>query len=277
MKNKQYTNLPDYRFNFFGVLVLFLGAFVPAIFVSFVNVIFMMIFNENYQYSSYFLIITNGLMWLGTIYAFDFLVCRPQTAQRLRFSYALPHYKTCLVIFPMMLGMMFISEFITAQIPTTGAVFGPLYEYFSEIMEQLTHDSVTMIVMAVIMAPIFEEIVFRGIIQKGLINNGMKVYKAILISALLFGLVHANPWQFIGGFFLGYVLGLVYYHTGSLLMPIWLHAFNNGCSALLIYYGGTESFADFFNISQYWLLILGIVMFLVFYYIFKKKNKINYH
>ena len=76
--------------------------------------------------------------------------------------------------------------------------------------------------MAVVMAPIFEEIVFRGILQKGLINKGWEPTKAIWVSAIVFGFVHGNPWQFVGAVLLGYVLGLVYHRTKSLLMPILL-------------------------------------------------------
>src|SRR5690606_16106213 len=134
------------------------------------------------------------------------------------------------------LGMMFIAEFITAQIPTTGPFFGKYYEFFSDLMSKLTGDKVVLILTAVIMAPIFEEIVFRGIIQKGLMNKGVEPWKAILFACVSFGIVHANPWQFVGAVLLGCVLGLVYYKSNALLLPLLLHGFNNLCSSLLIMY-----------------------------------------
>ena len=73
----------------------------------------------------------------------------------------------------------------------------------------MTKHKATMIVMAVIMAPIFEEIVFRGIIQKGLINKGTKPGVAIAISSIVFGLVHGNPWIIL---FVGIVLFAVFYY-----------------------------------------------------------------
>ncbi len=39
-----------------------------------------------------------------------------------------------------------------------------------------------------------------------MINNGVKPANAILFSAFIFGIVHLNPWQFIGAFLLGIVL-----------------------------------------------------------------------
>ena len=133
-----------------------------------------------------------------------------------------------------------------------------------------------MIVLAVIMAPIFEEIVFRGIIQKGLINKGMNPATAIIISSVVFGLVHGNPWQFVGAVLLGCVLGFVYHKTKSLLLPILLHAFNNLCSSILIFYGDSESFADVFRISEWLVLGIGIILFAVFYYLFIRKYRVHY-
>jgi len=176
----------------------------------------------------------------------------------------------------MMLGMMFIAEFITSQIPTTGPFFGKYYDFFTKLMEQLTDDPVVMIITAVICAPIFEEIVFRGIIQKGLINKGTKPVNAIIVASVIFGLVHANPWQFVGAVLLGCVLGLVYYKTKSLLLPMLLHGFNNLCSTILIVYTKNESFADAFKIPEWMILAGGIILFSVFYYLFTRKYKVHY-
>ena len=176
-----------------------------------------------------------------------------------------------------MLGMMFIGEFITSQIPTTGPFFGEYYQYFSKLMEQMTNDTATLILLAVFMAPLFEEIIFRGIIMKGLLNKGMKPFPAILISAVVFGLVHGNPWQFIGAILLGSVLGLVYYKTKSLLLPILLHAFNNLCAVILLTYYKTESFGETFKVSEWLILAIGTVLFTTFYILFTKKYRVHYN
>ena len=176
----------------------------------------------------------------------------------------------------MMLGMMFVGEFFTSQIPTTGPFFGRFYEFFENLMQFMTDDPIVMVITAVIMAPIFEEIIFRGIIQKGLINNGVKPWKAIVFASIIFGLVHGNPWQFVGAVLLGCVLGLVYYKTKSLLLPMFLHAFNNLCSSILIFYTDTESFADAFKVSEWVILGVGIILLSLFYYLFMNKYKVHY-
>ncbi len=220
--------------------------------------------------------LSNAAGFLTAIAFFDFFIVRPNTGKKLNFNFSPANFYTYLLIFPMMLGMMFIAEFITSQIPTTGPFFGKYYDFFTKLMEQLTDDPVVMIITAVICAPIFEEIVFRGIIQKGLINKGTKPVNAIIVASVIFGLVHANPWQFVGAVLLGCVLGLVYYKTKSLLLPMLLHGFNNLCSTILIVYTKNESFADAFKIPEWMILAGGIILFSVFYYLFTRKYKVHY-
>ena len=263
-------------FDWKGAFALIGGMIIGTSLVSLINVISIFIFNVNLQYTDFYLMVANAGGFLGAIFAFDYFIARPQTGRKLNFNFSPTNVGTYLLIFPMMLGMMFIAEFITAQIPITGPFFGEYYEFFSRLMEQMTKDKATMIVLAVIMAPIFEEIVFRGIIQKGLINKGMNPATAIIIASVVFGLVHANPWQFVGAVLLGCVLGFVYHRTKSLLLPILLHAFNNLCSSILIFYGDSESFADVFRISEWLVLGIGIILFAVFYYLFTRKYRVHY-
>ncbi len=263
--------LPQHRFNFLGGLVLLLGMVVPTIVLSVMNVGVMLTTQTNYQYEDQFLILMNAAMWLGAIFAYDFIICRPQTKKPLNFNFAPKDISTYAIIFPMMLGMIFIAEFFTSQIPVTGPFFGEMFEFFSRMMEKLTSDFATMLLLAVVMAPIFEEIVFRGIIQKGLINNGVKPTAAIWIAAIIFGLVHGNPWQFVGAVLLGVAMGIVYHRTGSLLLPVLLHAFNNLIGTLLYFYVDTESIALALNLSEFAVLIAGIILFAVFYYLLIKK------
>lgn len=77
-----------------------------------------------------------------------------------------------------------------------------------------------------VFAPVLEEILFRGIIQEGLTAKyGMA--KGILFASLIFGVIHINPPQAINAFFLGLVLGYIYYRSCSLIPVILIHAVNN--------------------------------------------------
>lgn len=71
-----------------------------------------------------------------------------------------------------------------------------------------------------IFAPIVEEIVFRGAILRVLLGWFDKHWYAIILSALLFALVHGNPAQMPHAFLIGLLIGWMYYRTGSILPGI---------------------------------------------------------
>lgn len=82
------------------------------------------------------------------------------------------------------------------------------------------------VVKVAIIAPIIEEILFRGIIMHGLMRNYRPWY-AIFLSGILFSLFHLNPWQMSYTFFLGLLLGWLMVLTKSLPLAILVHSINN--------------------------------------------------
>lgn len=91
------------------------------------------------------------------------------------------------------------------------------------------------IMSIVILAPIVEELLFRGAIQGYIIGKYNNPFWGIILSSLIFGLVHANPAQIPFAFIFGMALGWMYYITGSLLPSILMHFVNNGSVVLLGY------------------------------------------
>lgn len=84
-----------------------------------------------------------------------------------------------------------------------------------------------LIVVASFFAPIFEEIIFRGLIYQGL-KKHIGTLKAVLISSALFSLLHFNTAQFIPVMGLGILLCFIFEYTGSLVPVILIHMANNG-------------------------------------------------
>jgi uncharacterized protein len=78
----------------------------------------------------------------------------------------------------------------------------------------------------VIIAPVVEESIFRGVIMHGLMRNYSKGM-AIFFSGLLFALFHMNPWQFTATFLLGVLLGWIMIRTRNIGLCILGHAMNN--------------------------------------------------
>lgn len=113
-------------------------------------------------------------------------------------------------------------------------------------------------IMFVVAAPVLEEIIFRGIILDGLLKK-YSPQKAILISSLLFGIVHLNPWQFVTAMVLGVFMGWVYYHTKSLLATIIIHATANFNAFALGYFIDMEAQMDQSLIETYGGLTMAII------------------
>lgn len=111
------------------------------------------------------------------------------------------------------------------------------------------------ILSVVIIAPILEEIVFRGIILQGFLKN-YSITKAIIITAVLFGLFHGNIVQTPLVILLGIVLGVIYIKTGSLFMCIAGHALNN----FIALFGGS---LFLLNGRHIYTLIAGIVLTII--------------
>ena len=90
----------------------------------------------------------------------------------------------------------------------------------------------TTILFAVILIPITEELLCRGAIY-GALKKGMAMPIAMILQAMIFGVIHMNIIQGIYAFMLGMVLVLIYERTKSIWAPILMHVLFNGISAAL--------------------------------------------
>jgi membrane protease YdiL (CAAX protease family) len=111
--------------------------------------------------------------------------------------------------------------------------FLPMPEMFRNMFESLMGEQlfIISIILIGVIPGFVEELLFRGIILGGLKNNYSN-RKAIIVSALLFGIIHLNPWQFITAFILGLIYALICIETNSILLCIYMHFFNNIMSTI---------------------------------------------
>lgn len=89
------------------------------------------------------------------------------------------------------------------------------------------------VLFLVIVAPLTEELLFRGIILHGFLSR-YTVRKSILVSAILFGLFHVNPWQLTSTTVLGILFAWLFVQTGSLLPCLIGHAFHNSIPLIVM-------------------------------------------
>lgn len=85
----------------------------------------------------------------------------------------------------------------------------------------------------VFIGPFSEEVVFRMGIQHHLIRHRVRPWTAILLTAVIFGIIHGNPAQIPGAVAFGIVLGWLYWRSGSIWLSVAAHVFNNLLSVLI--------------------------------------------
>ena len=119
----------------------------------------------------------------------------------------------------------------------TTLVIEPLLELFPSRWLEWLGDQMKlggwMMLTTVVVAPILEEILFRGILQESLTRK-YGPWRGILIASAIFGIVHGIPQQALNAFFVGAMIGFIYYKTQSLIPCILIHALNNAVAYLAL-------------------------------------------
>ncbi|MDR0448317.1 MAG: CPBP family intramembrane metalloprotease [Treponema sp.] len=145
----------------------------------------------------------------------------------------------------------------------------PISESFKEGFDSTVKSSFTLAVITiVIIAPIAEELLFRGLILDGLKNNYSK-RKAIIISSLLFGAIHFNLQQFTSAFIIGLFAAWICINTNSILLCIFIHFFNNILYTITVRYGSIIPMTEDYQRLLY--LLAGIVLFISGIILLKKE------
>lgn len=133
-----------------------------------------------------------------------------------------------LLVFLLLLFFVGIHQYLTVVNAGVEKLLPPppwFWEMFSNIFDN-DFGFWGAFMKVVIIAPIVEELIFRGVIMHGLMRNYSGL-KAVFFSGLLFALFHLNPWQFPATFMLGLLLGWIMLRTRNIGLSIAGHALNN--------------------------------------------------
>ncbi|TVR12235.1 MAG: CPBP family intramembrane metalloprotease [Planctomycetota bacterium] len=107
-------------------------------------------------------------------------------------------------------------------------------EQMQQVLDNLiAMGGIPLLLFTVAIVPgICEEVLCRGTLLSGL-RKGIGIAGAIVVSALIFGLMHLSPYRFLSQAILGIVLAILVLRCGSLWPAIIIHALHNGCIVLL--------------------------------------------
>ena len=153
--------------------------------------------------------------------------------------------------FALIYGINFFLNLISSAINIEGQKFivqRPIY---------------TDIIYAICIAPILEEIVFRGVLMTYLKKYGIQT--AIIVSSLFFGISHYNIYMIIPAFFIGVVLAYVSYKYSikySILLHILLNIVANMSKIVFVLKGPKEIF-PLLGIIFISLFVLCLIFFII--------------
>lgn len=108
----------------------------------------------------------------------------------------------------------------------------PIVNMLPHVERSIPTGGWTLLTVCVI-APIFEEVIFRGRLYS-LLNHSSSALISAMLTAMLFGAVHGDLCVMIEGFFAGLIFSYVYIQKGSIIAPILLHIFNNAIAYALV-------------------------------------------
>lgn len=119
------------------------------------------------------------------------------------------------------------------------------------------------------LAPIVEELVFRGLVLQNLMQR-TSITRAILLSSFAFSVIHFHPFIIIQ-FCFGIFVSIIYIKTQSLFLPIAVHILVNSITKLAIYIDAsvsttneTAEFSKYLTVAGPWILVItafGLVTF----------------
>lgn len=167
-------------------------------------------------------------------------------------------------------GLQYIAQLVANAI---GWLFPELMMIYNELMSTTGYNEMTIIlaVYSLLLAPIGEEIAFRGLTMR-FARQALPFWAANIFQAALFGIMHLNVVQGVYAFTMGLFLGWVCKKGHSIKYSIILHILFNVLGTIFI---------DFFDVTlalhdyAFYIVGIGLAVFamLIFHWEFSEKNE----
>lgn len=174
------------------------------------------------------------------------------------------------------LGFAGVELFLSCVLITVGTLFPDALSDYASMIESSGLAGLTLIstIATVILAPVSEEIVFRGLTMRILEKTGWKFWVVNVLQAVLFGVEHLNLVQGIYAFVLGLALGYICKKTDSLWGSILAHSVFNISGTWIVSAVFPESEAGEIGILKLAVVaVVSIVAVFVGYKMISKKDR----
>jgi uncharacterized protein len=193
------------------------------------------------------------------------------------------NYKQVLIVIGIMLAMFPLSAALgelnkILPIPMNWTKYFKGIESEREAQEaaliQLNSVSKYLISLFIIalLPAIFEEVLFRAGLQNLMTRWIKQPWTAIIITSIIFSLIHLSYYGFLVRFGLGVALGVIYYYSGSIWLNILFHFLVNGIQVSALYFFNLKKEVGKTDIETsfpWWtgIVALAVVTYLIIYFI----------
>lgn len=161
----------------------------------------------------------------------------------------MPKLRSLIIVFFLILAALPLINWLKelndmVKLPASMAGIEQWMQASEKNMEKITEifvsgtgisDLIANLFIIAFMAAISEEVFFRGIMQNVLKENTRNIHTAILITAIVFSMVHLQFYGFLPRMMLGLLLGYLYYWSRTLWLPVFAHFVNNGSAVFFMW------------------------------------------
>jgi len=136
-----------------------------------------------------------------------------------------------IVVLLVSIGLFLLSEMLID--PLLDRLFVNTSSNYKDQIDRLFSQSTRVIVKLCLLAPIIEEILFRGIVQ-GTLQTIMNPIGSLVIAASLFSIMHLNLKQALSSFVPSLLIGFIFQQTNSIIMCVTIHMIYNTLSLIFL-------------------------------------------
>ena len=172
--------------------------------------------------------------------------------EQIKAGYKIPKNNAkALTNFPACYGLGMTVNLITLVVTsliTKTADYNEAFNPITSVAPPSFASAVILFVFVAVIAPVFEEFIFRGAVLNALKPYGKGV--AIFTSAFMFGIMHGNFSQVFYATAIGIVLGYIATVTGSIFTTTVMHALFNSISGVMMLFISTSSVQKYYGVSE---------------------------
>ena len=152
-----------------------------------------------------------------------------------------------------------LTYFLSVLLALVVADIGFIPEEFlvdQDLFSLFPQNLILKVLLVAVLIPLVEEVIYRGVVLRRLLE-AFSPGAAVFLSALIFGLIHADPMQSTYTFCMGLLIGWLMVRTGSLQLAVWVHIIFNLYGVILDALGMAEQ--EPWVAGVYSVVFLGLV------------------